>query len=59
MRWATLILAALLVVVQGDLWLGKGNWLYVAGLQQGTGRAAGANREAVHATRGSRPRSAT
>jgi cell division protein FtsB len=27
MRWATLILAALLVVVQGDLWLGKGNCL--------------------------------
>ncbi|MDP1900911.1 MAG: cell division protein FtsB [Rubrivivax sp.] len=32
MRWATVVIAALLVVVQGDLWLGKGNMPYVMGL---------------------------
>ncbi|MDE2369497.1 MAG: cell division protein FtsB [Burkholderiales bacterium] len=25
MRWPTVVLAALLLLVQGDLWLGKGN----------------------------------
>ncbi len=25
MKWTPLVLSALLVVVQGDLWLGKGN----------------------------------
>jgi cell division protein FtsB len=34
MKWTPLILAALLVVVQGDLWLGKGNLPYVWGLQK-------------------------
>jgi cell division protein FtsB len=34
MRWATLIMAALLVVVQGDLWFGKGNWPYVMTLRK-------------------------
>ena len=34
MKWTPLILAALLVVVQGDLWLGKGNLPYVMGLQK-------------------------
>jgi cell division protein FtsB len=34
MRWATLVLAALLVVVQADLWLGKGNLPYVMGLRK-------------------------
>ena len=34
MRWATIVLAALLVVVQGDLWLGKGNFPYVMTLQR-------------------------
>jgi len=34
MKWAPLILAALLVVVQGDLWFGKGNLPYVWGLQK-------------------------
>jgi cell division protein FtsB len=46
MRWATLILAALLVVVQGDLWLGKGNWLYVAGLHKDLDAQLVANQEA-------------
>ncbi len=34
MKWTPLILAALLVVVQGDLWFGKGNMPYVMGLQK-------------------------
>ena len=34
MRWTPLVLAALLVVVQGDLWFGKGNLPYVWGLQK-------------------------
>jgi len=33
MRWATLVIAALLAVVQADLWFGKGNWPYVMGLR--------------------------
>ena len=33
MRWATLVILALLVVVQGDLWFGKGNWPYVMSLR--------------------------
>ena len=34
MKWTPLILTALLVVVQGDLWFGKGNLPYVMGLQK-------------------------
>ena len=34
MKWTPLILSALLVVVQGDLWFGKGNLPYVMGLQK-------------------------
>lgn len=34
MKWAPIILSGLLVVVQGDLWLGKGNLPYVMGLQK-------------------------
>jgi cell division protein FtsB len=34
MSWATVVLAALLLVVQGDLWFGKGNVPYVAGLRK-------------------------
>lgn len=34
MRWPTLVLAALLVVVQGDLWFGKGNLPYVMSLRK-------------------------
>ena len=34
MRWTTFVLAALLVMVQGDLWLGKGNLPYVMSLRK-------------------------
>ena len=34
MKWAPIILTGLLIVVQGDLWLGKGNLPYVMGLQK-------------------------
>ena len=34
MRWTPLILIALLLVVQGDLWFGKGRWPYVMSLHQ-------------------------
>ncbi len=34
MKWTPLILIALLVAVQGDLWFGKGNVLYVSGLEK-------------------------
>lgn len=33
MRWVTIVLAALIVVVQADLWLGKGSLPYVWRLQ--------------------------
>ena len=33
MRWATLILGALLALVQADLWFGKGNMPYVMSLR--------------------------
>ncbi len=34
MRWTPVILAGLLLVVQADLWLGKGNLPYVMGLDR-------------------------
>lgn len=34
MKWTPVILTALLVVVQGDLWFGKGSLPYVWGLQK-------------------------
>jgi cell division protein FtsB len=34
MKWTPLVLAGLLVLVQGDLWFGKGNMPYVWGLQK-------------------------
>ena len=34
------------MVVQGDLWLGKGNWLYVAGLHKDLDAQLVANQEA-------------
>ena len=46
MRWATLVLAALLVVVQGDLWLGKGNIPYVMTLQRTLDQQLAANAKA-------------
>lgn len=33
-RWPTLLLTALLLLVQADLWWGKGNWPYVVGLNK-------------------------
>lgn len=33
-RWPTLVLGGLLLLVQADLWWGKGNWPYVLGLQK-------------------------
>jgi cell division protein FtsB len=33
-RWATLVIAALLAVVQADLWFGKGNMPYVMSLRK-------------------------
>jgi len=33
-RWPTVIIAALLAVVQGDLWFGKGNMPYVMSLRK-------------------------
>jgi cell division protein FtsB len=34
MRWATAAIAALLLLVQADLWFGKGNLPYVMGLRK-------------------------
>ena len=34
LKWTPIALAALLLVVQGDLWFGKGNLPYVWGLQK-------------------------
>jgi cell division protein FtsB len=34
MKWTPLVLAGLLVMVQGDLWFGKGNVPYVMSLQK-------------------------
>ena len=34
MSWVTYLLSALLVVVQADLWFGKGNLPYVASLRK-------------------------
>jgi cell division protein FtsB len=46
MRWATLVILALLVVVQGDLWFGKGNWPYVMSLQSQLSAQQAANEKA-------------
>ncbi len=43
MRWATLVIAALLVLVQGDLWFGKSNWPYVMSLQMQLDKQLAAN----------------
>jgi cell division protein FtsB len=34
MRWATVVVAALLLLVQADLWFGKGNLPYVMTLRK-------------------------
>ena len=46
MKWTPLILGALLVVVQGDLWFGKGNLPYVMGLQKQLDAQRSANAKA-------------
>ena len=46
MRWATVVLAALLLVVQGDLWFGKGNMPYVMSLRKQLAAQRGANDKA-------------
>jgi cell division protein FtsB len=46
MSWATVLLAALLLVVQGDLWFGKGNVPYVAGLRKHLAEQRAANERA-------------
>ena len=46
MRWPTLILAGLLLLVQGDLWFGKGNMPYVMSLQKQLDVQLAANQQA-------------
>ena len=46
MRWATVVLGALLLVVQGDLWFGKGNMPYVMSLRKQLAAQRGANDKA-------------
>ena len=46
MKWSPIILTGLLVVVQGDLWLGKGNLPYVMGLQKQLDAQRAANMQA-------------
>ncbi|MBX3636438.1 MAG: septum formation initiator family protein [Rubrivivax sp.] len=43
MRWSTVVIAGLLLAVQADLWLGKGNLPYVMGLQLELQRQRAAN----------------
>jgi cell division protein FtsB len=51
MRWATLIIGALLALVQADLWFGKGNLPYVMSLREqlATQQAANAAAKARNA----------
>ncbi len=46
MRWATPVIAALLLVVQADLWFGKGNLPYVMSLRKQLEAQQAANAEA-------------
>jgi cell division protein FtsB len=46
MRWPVLVVGALLVVVQADLWFGKGNWPYVMSLQAQLDQQLHANEQA-------------
>lgn len=46
MRWVTLALAALILVVQADLWLGKGSLPYVWSLQRELDQQLAANQAA-------------
>ena len=45
MRWITVALVALLVAVQGSLWLGKGSLPYVWSLQRQLDQQKGRNAE--------------
>jgi cell division protein FtsB len=46
MRWTTVTLAALLVLVQADLWFGKGNLPYVMTLRKQLALQRDANEQA-------------
>ena len=46
MRWTPLVLATLLLVVQGDLWFGKGNLPYVMSLKRQLAEQEAANEAA-------------
>ncbi len=46
MRWVTPVFAALLLVVQADLWLGKGNLPYVMSLRKQLAAQQAANAQA-------------
>ena len=46
MRWMPLVLATLLLVVQGDLWFGKGNLPYVMSLKRQLAEQEAANEAA-------------
>lgn len=45
-RWSTAVLGALLLTVQADLWLGKGNLRYVWGLELQLAEQQAANQAA-------------
>ncbi|MFY9509579.1 MAG: cell division protein FtsB [Rubrivivax sp.] len=46
MRWVTVVLAALLLAVQADLWLGRGSLPQVMALRSGLERQLAANADA-------------
>jgi cell division protein FtsB len=46
MRWTTVVIAALLVLVQADLWFGKGNLPYVMTLRKQLTEQRAANEKA-------------
>ena len=46
MRWSTVVIAALLAVVQADLWFGKGSWRYAAALERQLGQQHALNEQA-------------
>jgi cell division protein FtsB len=45
-RWPTIVLGALLLMVQADLWWGKGNWPYVVRLNKQLDQQMAANQSA-------------
>ena len=46
MRWTTIVIAALLLLVQADLWFGKGNLPYVMTLRKQLALQRDANEQA-------------